>query len=31
MDSWEKFDEIKLSLKNVFYSKLNIKSICVQD
>ena len=27
MDSWEKFEELKLASKNRFYNKLNMKSI----
>lgn len=31
MDSWEKFEKIKLPVKNVFYSKLNVKGMSDQD
>ena len=31
MDSWERFDETSLPVKEVFYSKLNIKGISDKD
>ena len=31
IDAWEKFEEIKLPPKNVFYSKLNIKGVSDED
>ena len=31
IDSWEKFDKTRLPPKNVFYSKLNMKSISDED
>ena len=31
MDSWEKFDETTLPLKEAFYSNLNLEDISVED
>ena len=31
MDSWKKFEETKLPVKNAFYNKLNMKGISDQD